>query len=114
MAVKRATRTVYRTVKAKRRGKKGLTVPIAVLAGFAPMLSYAYSVGWKQDGFKGFSNQLVYTTTGYDAYSKRWSMDGLKIGLVPIAAGVLVHKMIGGKLGVNRALANAGVPFLRL
>lgn len=113
MATKVITRRVYVT-KSKRRSKAGFTVPVAVLAGFAPMLSYAYRVGFKQGGIEGFANQVVYTTTGYDPYSKNWSMNGLKIGLLPIAAGVLVHKYIGGSLGVNRALSKAGVPFLRL
>lgn len=108
-----ARRTVTRYVRRARRRAAKMTVPIAVLAGLAPGAASAYE-GFKKDGFRGLSYRLANDYTGYDAYNKAWNASELKNGLMPLVAGFMVHWLIGGKLGVNRALGRARVPFVRL
>jgi hypothetical protein len=50
--------------------------------------------------------------TGLDA-SGNWHIESLVKNLSPMVAGVATHK-IANKLGINRALASAGVPYLRV
>jgi len=109
------TKTVTRYVKAKRRRSKGgFTLPLAAIGGFIPMVSYAYDVGYKGEGIKGFGKQIVYQTTGFDTYSGTWHWEGISRGLGPVILGLMVHKFVGGKLGINRMLASAGVPLIRV
>lgn len=118
MAVKR--KVIYRTRKAtsRRRHKTGFTVPISIVAGFAPGLSTVWS--HKAGGpaemaaeasrvYMGYAstNQYGYNDTiGFHPYL-------LKYGTLPVVMGVLAHKFIGGKLGLNRMIAKAGIPILR-
>lgn len=113
MATRTVTRYRTRTVRAKRRSKAGFTLPLAVVGGFAPLAIHAiddYRVGGVAHVGRGLSCRL----TGYRVDTGQWEWGWLMQGLVPIVAGVLAHKIIGGKLGVNRALAGAGVPFVRI
>jgi hypothetical protein len=43
----------------------------------------------------------------------KWMPEYLMQGVGPIVVGVFVHKL-ASKLGINRGLARAGVPFLRV
>ena len=100
--------------KAKRRGGRGgFTVPLAVLAGFAPMTADVIH-GYQTGGLKSAANDLLANVSGYDARAKTWSFSLLARGMGPVVLGLLVHKIVGNRLGVNRALARAGVPLLRL
>jgi len=115
MATKRS-RTVVRYRAARRsvrRKAKGFTIPVAAVAGFMPLLGVAHT-SFKQGGVELVGHNLVSNLTGYDVPTKTWSFDYMQKGTIPIVAGLLAHKFIGGKLGVNRMLANAGVPLLRV
>jgi len=103
---------------ARKRGSKhhsrgGFTIPVAVLAGFGPMASDVIH-GYQTGGIASASNDLLANVTGYDARAKKWDFQLLARGMGPVVLGILIHKLIGGKLGVNRALARAGVPILRI
>lgn len=99
--------------KARRRGGRGgFTLPVAVLAGFGPMVADVVH-GYKTGGISSAANDLLANVSGYDARSKSWSFELLAKGMGPVLAGVLVHKL-AGKLGVNRALSRAGVPWVRI
>jgi len=53
--------------------------------------------------------------TGYDPDTGLWSIEHLKYGILPLAAGLLVHKFVGGwPLNANKMLAAAGVPYIRI
>jgi hypothetical protein len=96
-----------------RRG--GMTIPVAVLAGFAPLglgLMSAAKRGLSGD-MAGASQEVVIRTTGYNMDNKTWNGGIFMQSYGPIVAGLLVHKL-AGRLGVNRALGRAGVPFLRV
>lgn len=110
-------RRVY--VKAKRRSRRANTgVSLAVVGGFVPL------VGYTIDGFnRGGSNMtdklrnglryLSMATTGYDFVDKKWYPGEVWKGTVPVLAGVLVHRL-ASKFGVNRSIARAGIPFVRI
>lgn len=94
------------------RHKAAMTIPVAVVAGFAP-LAYETVKQFQANGLDGASQALVAYTTGYSRWESKWRFDYLLKGMGPVVAGVVVHKL-AGKLGINRALARSGVPFLRI
>jgi hypothetical protein len=93
--------------------RKKFELPLAVLAGFVPLATDLYCQ-IKDGNIKETGKVLVHNTIGFNSWSGKWDADGLKTGLFPIAAGFLVHWLIGSKLGVNRMLARTGVPFIRI
>lgn len=95
------------------RRKAGFTLPVAVIAGMAPIALHTMN-GYKSGGISGALNDLSAYTTGYVPADNQWKAAHLIEGMGPVVAGILVHKYIGGKLGVNRMLANAGVPLVRI
>lgn len=93
-----------------RRG--GTTIPVAVIAGFAPLATLVVN-GFRSGGVTYALQELSTYSTGYIPQENRWSFAHLARGMGPVLAGMLVHK-VAGKLGVNRALGAAGVPWVRV
>ncbi len=91
---------------------KSMTIPLAVIAGFVPMGMNVWT-SYKEGGLDKASQSLVAQTTGYSRYDGKFHLDYLVAGMGPVLGGILVHKL-ANKLGVNRAIGRAGVPFLRL
>lgn len=89
-----------------------MTLPLAVLAGFAPLTLQTLSM-YQSSGFDGATQSLVAGTTGYSRWEGKWRAQYLMAGMGPIVLGILAHK-VASRLGVNRALANAGVPVIRI
>ncbi|GAI32548.1 unnamed protein product, partial [marine sediment metagenome] len=56
----------------------------------------------------------VRSLTGYNYETHSWHPTDMRYGLLPILLGMGVHKIVGSKLGVNRALGRAKVPFIRI
>jgi len=111
---KTKTKTRKVSVKAKRsRGKRGFTLPLAAVGGFLPLGSDLVSAV-RTGGMHSLQNDLIADLTGYNKRDDRWSWRYMQSGTIPIVTGMLIHKFVGGKLGVNRALGQAGVPFIRL
>lgn len=107
------TRTVTRYRRPKRKhSKRKFTLPLAVVAGFAPGATFAYT-GLKAGGVTGGMNNLAYAYGGFDAGTGKFNMAGLYRGTIPAVGGFIIH-MIASRLGVNRALASAGIPILRI
>lgn len=98
--------------RAKHRKAAGMTIPVAVLAGFAP-LGVAAMDGYKYNGWTGVAKRVSLGLTGYNTEDKKWYPGEMVKVTAPIIAGILVHKF-AGKLGINRALGQAGVPFIRI
>lgn len=99
--------------KAKARRKSaGMTLPVAVLAGFAP-LGVAALDGYKYSGFAGVGKRVALGLTGFNTEDQKWYPQEMLKVTAPILAGILVHKL-AGRLGINRALAQAGVPIIRI
>lgn len=97
----------------KKHRRKQFTLPVAAIAGFAPIAIHTYQ-GFKAGGLAGGLNDLSAYTTGYVPVDNKWKAAHLVEGMTPVIVGGLVHKYIGGRLGVNRMLASAGVPVIRL
>ena len=100
----------------RRHSKRKLTIPLAVVAGFIPMGMDIYNATKSTDK-TDLLRVAVHDITGLnigDPAHPHFDMDGFKRGLFPIAAGFAIHKFIGGSLGLNRALASAHIPFIRI
>jgi hypothetical protein len=90
-----------------RRGK----VSLAVVGGLAPGIIgtfNAFSQGGSTVGVQYMKS--AYIGLGPD---NRFHPNLMWAGTWPIAAGALVHKL-ANKLGVNRAIAGTGIPFVRI
>jgi hypothetical protein len=94
------------------RAKK-MTIPLAIVGGFVPMgadLISAYKVG----GLEATLGHVSLCTTGYDPADDLWKpMFAVKKLYGPLLLGTIVHK-VAGRLGVNRMLAQMGVPLVRI
>jgi hypothetical protein len=99
------------------RKKKSFTLPLAVIAGFMPPLIESYdnykAGGGIKGGFKMFTMRMTGWNQWADGGKGHWYWKEAK-GLLTLGIGVMVHKLIGGTLGVNRMLARSGIPFIRL
>lgn len=113
-----ATKTIVRYRNPRRRAivrrAAKTTFPVAVLAGLAVPAIDIWKNGLGQGDFQRAGITATAIFTGYNPESHTWELSYLKRGLLPVVAGMAVHKFIGGSLGVNRMLARAKVPFIRL
>lgn len=93
-------------------GKKKMTLPLAVVAGLLPGVTATVTT-FQASGASaaGRTASLIYT--GYDYTSGKWSLNNMKLGFMPLAVGVGIHKL-AGMLGINRAIASTGIPFIRI
>ena len=91
--------------------RKGFTIPLATVAGFVPLGVHALqdyrTGGWASLG-DGLSRRL--TGFGTEGSGGIWEPKYLAQGLLPILGGAAVHK-IASRLGINRLLAQTGLPF---
>lgn len=108
------TKTIirYRKPKVKRRRSNGVKVPVALVAGFFPLLTEGIK-GFNAEGLTGMMKQTTYAMTGYHIDSNSWEFSRMKSGLFPILGGMVVH-WVAKTIGINRALGRAGVPLLRV
>lgn len=116
MATKAVTTTRRRRLPAlrrRRRSNPGITIPLGIVAGFVPYL-VDLKKGYDFGGLETMGMFGIRSLTGYDYVSHSWNIKDLRYGLLPILMGMGVHKFIGGKLGINRALGRAKIPFIRL
>jgi hypothetical protein len=97
----------------KKHGKTPFSVSLAVIGGLAVYGSNIYYLGARNEGLAGATRIAVAGLTGYDTYDKKWHMNHLSMGMVPIALGVVAHR-VASMLGVNRMIARAGIPFVRI
>lgn len=102
----------------RRYSRPKMTLPIGILAGFAPGLIYGVNGFTSTSGAldyrigSGMRNLLV-GYTGWDSATRSWNLANMRIGAAPLAIGVIAHK-VAGALGVNRAIARLGIPLIRI
>jgi hypothetical protein len=93
------------------------TIPITLIAGLAPLAVHAwegYNTPGDYHGLKGLAHNLVLDTTGYYGAENRFDFKYPMMKFYgPMLLGMLAHKL-AGKVGINRALSQAGVPFIRV
>ena len=99
---------------AKRKSyRRQVTLPLATLVGIgAPILMEKDNM--MAGNWNKVAENLAWKFAGFNINTGQFDPKGLMYGALPAVAGVLVSKFIGGNLGVNRKLAQAGVPLLRL
>jgi hypothetical protein len=113
VASKHGTTGHYLRGRTMRHHKGGMTLPVAALAGFIPLASNGYNA-YKTGGMRTAGYNVMANLSGYDFATGQWNFANLKGGLMPLMAGFIVHKIVGGMLGVNRMLSRARVPFIRI
>lgn len=100
----------------RRRGARKFTLPLAPILGIAAGTN-AWGA-WNNFARGEFADGIEKVTaafTGYSTKSMNWEPTRLMHGLLPTVIGIMVHKFVGGPpLNLNRSLASAGVPFLRI
>lgn len=99
--------------KKKKRGPRKFTLPLApiigLLAGIGPAIGPAMA-----GDIDGTVNILKFNYLGL-TYDNKFEVGGLMKGLFPLIMGGAIHKFVGGApLNVNRMLAAANVPILRI
>lgn len=94
----------------KSRAKK-MTIPIAPLAGIMAMPATSLVASDLTSGQYGRIPASMATIAGFN--NGVFSIDVLKNNMIPLLTGMLVHKG-ANILGVNRTLAAAKVPLIRI
>jgi len=89
------------------------TFPIGIIAGMLPGVTRSFSV-FQRGGAQAGANEALAIYTGFDPQTRQWSVANMQHGLIPLIAGLLLTRFVGGGLGVNRILARARVPLLRI
>lgn len=111
---RRPRRSVVYVRRAARRAKK-TTIPVSIVAGFAPLGSQMWRAA--KLAMAGNTDDAAHIATiyaaGYDIKNRRISFPHLLYSYSPIIIGGMMHKA-ANKLGVNRALASSGLPFIRI
>lgn len=112
-----ATKTIvkYRNKpKAKRRAKKKFTIPITMAVPTA-MVGIGAIQDFQKLGASEAGDRFLGHMTGFRVRpgNPSFMFERLKYGLLPIMAGMVAHK-VAGKLGINKAMASAGIPIIRI
>lgn len=112
---KKSVRTRGIRSMAKKKGKRRykMTIPIAPVIGLGVGMMPAIDHLLKGD-ITNFFHRLSENYVGWNPGNNRFEIEGLKRGILPLVVGLLVHKFVGGSLGLNRMLGRAKVPLLRL
>jgi len=100
--------------KTKRRSSRngGVKIPVSIVAGFMPGLIKVWEA-WPSGG-SAAAREAGRIYTGVDFWEGNFAWRRLWYGTIPIIAGAIIHRVVGGMLGVNRAIGRAGIPFIRI
>lgn len=97
--------------------RKHFTIPLAVCVGFArPVWGFFYRA--KQGNWTGEDGafaELSRTMTGINPFTTPMKYEAWRMtyGLYPVLIGLAIHKL-ADYTGLNRMIARAGVPIIRL
>lgn len=117
MATKAITRRrAVRYVRARTHRRTKPSISLAMLAGLAPTLAFAYEgfkIGGDQGGIVEAAHRVTMRMTGYEWKNNRFYFDQLLLGVGPLLIGGMVHKL-AGKTGINRQLKQATMGFISI
>jgi hypothetical protein len=115
-AILTTSKSLARAKHAGRPRKKHFTIPLAVVGGFLPFASWTYGTIRADGHWNGFSTWAKYAPKRFIPINESGKFDAskLSVGILPILLGFAVHRWVGGKMGVNRMMARAGIPLIRL
>ena len=91
-------------------GKRKFTIPVGIVGPIVGSALWAYR---SHDELEPRVRHFVNAYVPFADPDVPWD-HRLQYGLYPLIIGALVHKVLGGMLGVNRMLGRAGVPVFRL
>lgn len=96
-----------------RRAKKKFTLPLAIVAGFIPAGMDIYN-----NRAEGIPQSVAHTVAGligWDTHSGKYVgwFQAKAAGAPGLAIGFGVH-YLASKLGINRMIARAGIPLIRI
>lgn len=104
-----------RMAKKKSRRRRTFTIPLAPIGGILASpgiqrsLKGAMAGNW-DEAMAGLQNFI-----GWLPSKNQWNFNTFVQNATPVIAGLLIHKFVGGKpLNLNRTLARAGVPLIRI
>lgn len=104
--------TMAARTKSRRRSKRKFTLPMAPIIGFIPYVQEVRRV-WKYGGMRDVA-KIAPKVVGWDGFTNSWHIKYIgHVGGWAIVAGFLAHIM-ANRLGVNRMIANAGIPIIRI
>ena|SRR4030043_1190895 len=107
----RKTRTIYRNIKRRVRSTQ-FTIPVAALGGLIACEPVQSSINAALSGNYATIPKYLSHFAGTDSLG-RFDFNILKDTYVPIFLGFGIHKA-ASMLGVNRMLAQAKIPILRI
>lgn len=110
-------RSVRRMARRKKHRSRKMTIPMAPLIGLGVGMTSGPLGSAVDHALAGnFSDAMATLAHNYlGLHSNTFDARRLQNGLVPLVIGGLVHKFVGGSpLNINRMLASAGVPFIRI
>ena len=110
--LRRRTRTVTRYRRRGHRRRNGFKLPVAIIAGFVPGVINTVN-SFQAYGVQGGIRTLGNIYLGYDFTTGKFNPRMMWYGLAPAVLGVIVHRA-AQLLGVNRAIAAAGIPIFRI
>jgi len=101
--------------------KKKTTISVMVVAGFIPGVTnlhraYQQRIHGQSTALGDLAVEASRIFMGFDpraGVQDRFNLEWFGMGGMPVILGALAHK-IAGRLGINRMLARAGVPFIRI
>lgn len=97
--------------KPKKRIRR-LTISLGIFGGLMPTFVSGIN-GYKARGITGGIAVPTKRLIGYNIESARFEPSELKAGLLPLMIGIGAHKL-ASRLGVNKMLAQAGIPIFRI
>lgn len=115
LARPRRFRTRTRYVRAVGHRAKKMTLPLAMLAGFVPLGGRLFTAGklLAKGDYDGAGRYASLYVAGWDVNDKKFRPSALVNSWAPLVAGMMMHK-VANRLGVNRAIASAGIPIIRI
>ena len=104
--------------KKKRRNSNGFRIPVTVVAGIAPgvgrlFLHATQNLHGQGNALANVGVEAGRIYLGYDSRDGSFMFGRLWLGLFPMILGLVAHRF-ASRLGINRWLANAGIPVLRV
>jgi len=85
------------------------TFSLGIIAGLAPGITRSFGV-FQASGAQAAANEALAIYSGFDPVTRRWTVANMNFGLMPLIAGLLVSRFVGGSLGVNRILGRSRIP----
>lgn len=100
--------------KKSRRSKRSVALPLTIVSSLGYVAGNTYG-DIKRNGLETGTAMFFGNFTGFRSAPNQpqWDASRLKYGLIPMLLGVGVHK-VASKLGLNRALASSGIPWIRI